>query len=88
MIRNRHTHTPIHEQPHASEIYKNVASVSAPRMVEIVICQFIPIGASQTKPVLGSGVICVFGLKKGILREETKEITHPPETVVSDGVKN
>ena len=39
-------------------------------------------------PVLGSGVICVFGLKKGILREETKEITHPPETVVSDGVKN
>ena len=35
-------------------------------------------------------MICVFGLKKGILREETKEITHPPETqmsVVSDGVK-
>ena len=26
------THTPVHEQPHASGIYKNVASVSAPRM--------------------------------------------------------
>ena len=32
----------------------------------------------------------MFGLKKGILREETKEIAHPPDkgmSVVSDGVK-
>ena len=62
-----------------------------------ILCKEVHIGVKKnyikntqvkkTKPVLGSGVICVFGLKKGILREETKEITHPPETVVSDGVK-